>query len=46
MILGTVGPEAALQAAETPGLLILPSGPPPPNPAELLSTRAARDLLE
>jgi non-specific protein-tyrosine kinase len=28
-----------------PGLKLLASGPPPPNPAEVLSSRAARELL-
>lgn len=29
-----------------PGLVLLPSGPPPPNPAELLSTPRAAEVLQ
>ena len=29
-----------------PGLLVLPSGPPPPNPSELLSTKTVRTKLD
>jgi non-specific protein-tyrosine kinase len=46
VLLGTVSAESAMQVVETPGLSILPAGPQPPNPSELLSTAAARDLLE
>ena len=37
--------EALVPVVGVPGLNILPSGPPPPNPSELLGTRACRDLL-
>jgi capsular exopolysaccharide synthesis family protein len=46
VLLGTTSIEQAIRPTQIPGLSILPSGPPPPNPAELLSTRATRDLLE
>jgi receptor protein-tyrosine kinase len=38
--------EKALHATDTEGLSVLPCGPPPPNPAELLNTQAFHDLLE
>lgn len=37
--------EAVQRVPDRPGLLVLTSGPIPPNPAELLSTRAAKSLL-
>lgn len=37
--------EAIIQIEEIPRLAVLPSGPPPPAPSELLSTRAAEDQL-
>lgn len=38
--------EAVVAIAGEPRLHVLASGPPPPNPSELLSTRRARDVLE
>ncbi|WP_216830631.1 CpsD/CapB family tyrosine-protein kinase [Alkalihalobacterium elongatum] len=38
--------DEAIQATEVPNLSILSSGPIPPNPAELLSSRAMSLLLE
>lgn len=38
--------EEALQESGVEGLQILPSGATPPNPAELLDSRAARDVIE
>ncbi len=47
IVLGTTRVEDALQPVPgVPGLLVLPSGPPPPNPSELLSTKTARTKLE
>lgn len=47
ILLGDCTVHEALQRAKgVPNLLVLTSGPPPPNPAELLSTKAARDLLQ
>lgn len=47
VLLGEVTVVDALQPAPgVSGLNILPSGPPPPNPAELLSTKAARQVLD
>jgi capsular exopolysaccharide synthesis family protein len=37
--------EALVPVDGVPGLNVLPSGPPPPNPSELLGTRSSRDLL-
>src|SRR5262249_28647063 len=38
--------EQAIKTTEIPGLFLLPCGPIPPNPAELLHTRAFSDLLK
>jgi polysaccharide biosynthesis transport protein len=46
IILGEHGIEDAVQSVtEVPRLAVLASGPPPPNPSELLSTRSAQALL-
>lgn len=46
-ILGEVTMEEALIAVpDQPRLVLLPSGPPPPNPSEVLSSRIARDLIK
>jgi receptor protein-tyrosine kinase len=37
--------EALVPVEGVPGLRILPAGPPPPNPSELLGTRATKGLL-
>ena len=37
--------EAILQATSVPGLLVLTSGPTPPNPTELLGSTRMRELL-
>ncbi|HZN93246.1 MAG TPA: polysaccharide biosynthesis tyrosine autokinase, partial [Myxococcales bacterium] len=41
---GTV--EAAVKTTDVPGLFVVPCGPIPPNPAELLHTQAFSRLLE
>jgi protein-tyrosine kinase len=38
--------EAAISKTAVPNLSIIPSGPLPPNPAELLASRRMRELLE
>jgi capsular exopolysaccharide synthesis family protein len=38
--------HASLKSTEVPGLFVLPCGPIPPNPAELLHTQAFSDLLK
>ncbi|MCB9708698.1 MAG: polysaccharide biosynthesis tyrosine autokinase [Myxococcales bacterium] len=37
--------QEAVQATEIPNLFVLPSGPIPPNPSELLSSSAFRDFV-
>lgn len=46
VVAGTETLGDALQVTGTEGLSILTSGPKPPNPAELLDSRMARDLIE
>ncbi len=47
VVLGSSRIEDALQTVPgVPGLLVLPSGPPPPNPSELLSTKTVRTKLD
>jgi capsular exopolysaccharide synthesis family protein len=43
---GQVAVDRALQASETPGLLVLPAGRIPPNPSEMLGSDAMRALVE
>jgi capsular exopolysaccharide synthesis family protein len=46
VLLGESTPEAAIYAIEDmPGLHLLPPGPPPPNPAELLDSERARQVI-
>jgi capsular exopolysaccharide synthesis family protein len=46
VLLGQCPLSAAIQpVVGQPGLVVLPSGPPPPNPAELLSTSRAEEVL-
>ena len=37
--------EDAIKSTEIPGLFVMPCGPVPPNPAELLHTKAFGDIL-
>jgi polysaccharide biosynthesis transport protein len=47
VLIGEINVVEALQPIPgISGLNVLPSGPPPPNPSELLSTKAARQLLD
>jgi polysaccharide biosynthesis transport protein len=46
LVVGEGKMEEAIKSTEVPGLFILPCGPIPPNPAELLHTRAFGDLLQ
>ena len=47
VLLGEVPLSQALQPSGTDGrLFVLPSGPPPPNPSELLASRRAAELFE
>lgn len=43
---GGLAAEEACQRVEVPDLYLLPSGPIPPNPAELLASQRMRDLLD
>lgn len=45
VLTGAVAWEDALQATDVEGLFILPAGPIPPNPAELLASKRMQDLL-
>jgi polysaccharide biosynthesis transport protein len=46
LVVGQGTLEQVAQATEVPGLTVLPCGPLPPNPAELLHTRAFAELLQ
>lgn len=47
VVLGSTRIEDALEPVPgVPGLLVLPSGPPPPNPSELLSTKTVQNKFE
>ncbi|WP_342378855.1 polysaccharide biosynthesis tyrosine autokinase [Myxococcus stipitatus] len=46
LVVGEGSLDAAVKSTEVPGLFVLPCGPLPPNPAELLHTRAFTELLK
>lgn len=46
VLLGETKLEDAVKSTEVPGLFLLPCGPVPPNPAELLHTERFKQLLE
>lgn len=46
LIVGDHKLDDAIKTTEVPGLFVMPCGPVPPNPAELLHTKAFADLLE
>jgi capsular exopolysaccharide synthesis family protein len=46
LVVGEGTLEAAVKSTEVPGLFVLPCGPLPPNPAELLHTQAFAELLK
>lgn len=46
LVLGEGKLDDAIKTTEVPGLYLLPCGPIPPNPAELLHTRAFAELME
>ncbi len=46
VLIGTAALDDALQTWGTNGLAVLPSGPIPPNPSELLSSRGMAELVE
>jgi polysaccharide biosynthesis transport protein len=43
---GTADPEAVILPTEVPNLWVVPSGPTPPNPSELLASARMRDWLD
>lgn len=45
VLTGNVSWEAALQPTDVDGLYVLPAGPIPPNPAELLASTRMQELL-
>ncbi len=45
LVVGEGQVDDAVKSTEVPGLFVLPCGPVPPNPAELLHTKAFADLL-
>ncbi len=45
VLLGEATLDEAIKSTEVPGLFVLPAGPNPPNPAELLLTDAFKNLL-
>jgi len=46
LVVGEGSLDAAVKATEVPGVFLLPCGPIPPNPAELLHTQAFKELLK
>ncbi len=46
LVVGEATLDQAVKTTEVPNLFLLPCGPIPPNPSELLHTRAFQDLLE
>ncbi len=46
LVVGEGKIDDCVKTTDVPGLFVLPCGPVPPNPAELLHTRAFADLLE
>jgi capsular exopolysaccharide synthesis family protein len=46
LVVGEVGVEAAVQASGVPNLSVLPAGPTPPNPAELLTSPRFKEVLD
>jgi len=45
VLAGECTPDEAIQATTHPGLSILPSGPIPPNPAELVQSAAMKEII-
>lgn len=45
LVVGEGSLDTAIRSTEVPGLFLLPCGPVPPNPAELLHTQAFKELL-
>jgi capsular exopolysaccharide synthesis family protein len=45
VLVGDASIDDVVKSTEVPGLFLIPSGPIPPNPAELFHTQAFRDLV-
>jgi capsular exopolysaccharide synthesis family protein len=45
VLVGDASLEDVVKSTEVPGLFLIPSGPIPPNPAELFHTQAFRDFV-
>jgi len=45
VLVGDADLDDVLKSTEVPGLFLIPSGPIPPNPAELFHTQAFRDFV-
>jgi capsular exopolysaccharide synthesis family protein len=45
LVVGEGNADEAVKSTEVPGLFVLPCGPIPPNPSELLHTKAFLDLV-
>jgi len=46
LLLNNAGQREGIVEADIPNLFVLPSGPPPPNPSELLSSQRMSRLIE
>jgi capsular exopolysaccharide synthesis family protein len=46
VLAGKADPTASVQSTSIPGLFVLPSGPSPTNPAELLTSARLKEVLE
>lgn len=46
LVVGDAKWDAAVKSTEVPNLFVLPCGPVPPNPAELLHTKAFAELIK
>ncbi len=46
VLVGDAKLEDVIKSTEVPGLFLIPSGPIPPNPAELFHTKAFREFVE
>jgi capsular exopolysaccharide synthesis family protein len=46
MLIGSATADEAIRETQVPGLFILPAGPMPPNPAELLGSTRMHETLD
>jgi succinoglycan biosynthesis transport protein ExoP len=45
LLVGNATAKEAIQTTVVPGLWVIPAGPPPPNPAELLGSKRFKDFI-